>query len=696
MSTNPVVKIARSCESSPEQLTAVCGHSEAVDRLLARNPRASPELLDKLSRSRDKTTREHVAVHPNASKAVVLALARQFPGAFFKNPAFDWLLLEDPDLLFEVGNGLLKNILRRADCPVSFMTWAVVHGDPQQKLAVAMNAESPEGLLRKLVAQGDKAGEAASGHLKLTIAGERVDLEEAFEDCVKTSLGELSSRESASVWRRGLIGPAQWLALKLDARLAVVGTCSLSDLVDGAAPHCAQFLARHADCAVRRLIAKSAHTHPDVLRALASDSDPWVRSAVAGNASTAASIRIELMEVLAKDDWDALRVEVAKSALTHASLLDQLAGDSEQEVLEAVARNLASSPSALERLSRSKKQDVREAVAGNSSTSPEALAMLAKDKLEEIREAVASNPSTPSVMLCELAKDRKIGVRQEAAGNASTPAHVLTQLFEADGLGLMGFDLAHNTAAASLQAASLEALASSDLRSFRRAAAEIAACPAQALERLGKDVESSIRLCVAGNPSASTELLKRLCKDRSKVVRDRAISRLSGLEQLPAGEGVQKALRWQSALRNSAKRFSWKAADPSLGEMSAEALIAMYMQECVDMLLDPAASVVARLMGADGSDVLRIPAERARSAARCSARAVRLLGLCHDKADRADLVKFHRSTDWAERLAVARNTAAPSGLIDALTKDGHRLVALQAETTRCLKVEAAGSLREPV
>ena len=107
------------------------------------------------------------------------------------------------------------------------------------------------------------------------------------------------------------------------------------------------------------------------------------------------------------------------------------------------------------------------------------------------------------------------------------------------------------------------------------------------------------------------------------------------------------------------------------------------------IVLNTAASVVARLLAADVVSALLIPAGRTSAAARSTDRAVRLWGLRHFDAGHADLVKVHRSTDWAERLAVARNPAAPSGVLATLTKDAHRLVALQAEATRCLAMEEA-------
>jgi hypothetical protein len=111
----------------------------------------------------------------------------------------------------------------------------------------------------------------------------------------------------------------------------------------------------------------------------------------------------------------------------------------------------------------------------------------------------------------------------------------------------------------------------------------------------------------------------------------------------------------------------------------------MHQEECLNLLCDPGKSVLARMMGAVRENLFRLPDDKARQAARSPERAVRLLGLCHANADRIDLVKSYRSTDWAQRMAIARNPTTPSGVIDFLINDAHRLVALQAQVTRSFK-----------
>ena len=83
-----------------------------INRMIALHPNASAQLLAKLSQSPDKPTRRNVARNPQTSKEVLLNLAPTFAGEFFLNPAFDFLLMEDPNLLFSLPVGVLKNILK--------------------------------------------------------------------------------------------------------------------------------------------------------------------------------------------------------------------------------------------------------------------------------------------------------------------------------------------------------------------------------------------------------------------------------------------------------------------------------------------------------------------------------------------------------------------------------------------------------
>jgi hypothetical protein len=137
-----------------------------LNRRIALHPSASPELLAKLAQSPDKLTRRNVAMNPQVPTDVLILLAPTFAGEFFRNPVFDFLMLENPNLLFSLPVGVLKNILKREDCPSSFLNWAVKHGDKSHQLAVVSRKDLSKEMLH-LIAKGPsiKAAEMAAGRL---------------------------------------------------------------------------------------------------------------------------------------------------------------------------------------------------------------------------------------------------------------------------------------------------------------------------------------------------------------------------------------------------------------------------------------------------------------------------------------------------------------------------------------------------
>jgi hypothetical protein len=151
-------------------LECIAFRSFKINRSIALHPNTSTELLARLAKSPDKPTRRNVALNPQTPKEILIMLAPTFPGEFYRNPAFDFLLMEDPNLLFSLPVGVLKNILKREDCPDSFINWASNYGDKAHQLAVVSRTEVSKDVLQR-IAEGPhvKAAEIAAGRL---IAGD--------------------------------------------------------------------------------------------------------------------------------------------------------------------------------------------------------------------------------------------------------------------------------------------------------------------------------------------------------------------------------------------------------------------------------------------------------------------------------------------------------------------------------------------
>ncbi len=75
--------------TSPERLTALTKESDALARIVAKNPSAPVGLLRALSHSEDEAVRMGVVLNPFAPYDVLSDLANQFPEVFENNPALE-------------------------------------------------------------------------------------------------------------------------------------------------------------------------------------------------------------------------------------------------------------------------------------------------------------------------------------------------------------------------------------------------------------------------------------------------------------------------------------------------------------------------------------------------------------------------------------------------------------------------------
>ncbi len=135
-----------------QKIDTLLGFFPEFDREIAQRSDLDDVDLRRLSSSTDEPTKHHVALNPNTPSEILLKLAPEFPRAFYKNPAFDWLLLENPDLLFEMKQGVLKHILSLRDCPKSFLQWAARNGSDSEKLVVVRRVDVEDELLEIIVA----------------------------------------------------------------------------------------------------------------------------------------------------------------------------------------------------------------------------------------------------------------------------------------------------------------------------------------------------------------------------------------------------------------------------------------------------------------------------------------------------------------------------------------------------------------
>jgi hypothetical protein len=152
MDADQIEALLRDPDTPDSRLELLLGHSVKSDRMVAVHPRASDAILSRLAQSADRQTRRGVATNPQTPKEILLKLAPTFAGEFFLNPVFDLLLLEDPYLLDALPITVIKNILRRDDCPASLLRWAAAHGGRSHHLALVARSTISRGMLEQIAA----------------------------------------------------------------------------------------------------------------------------------------------------------------------------------------------------------------------------------------------------------------------------------------------------------------------------------------------------------------------------------------------------------------------------------------------------------------------------------------------------------------------------------------------------------------
>ena len=492
MEFSVALTIAKDPKSSSEQLDELYrqayeedGNLEFLYRLLAKNPKASPSLLEELSHDNDWATRKYVVLNPNASKETLVELAPKFQGDFFKNPAFDWLILEDPDLLFKIGaggdlgagseeldsddfivtsTGFFKDILKKADCPesfmrwaakngseqellslvmnpkisvdvlkqladrcdwagivakaivlkepqlladireceggklirgwndgdsdefidvnigqdildkilkspncpVDFMTWASVHGQQREKLALAVNIATPEYILREMLKSDKVVHDAVALHVKICSPLKSFHPMRLFENAIKTAVSELDCHNAREAWKRGWIDAGQWVWLGSEARLHVLGLTEYDFTQEDWQKKYTETVLLVAN--IRR------------------------RKTPIGRSS-------ELDKLNSLDIFEIEKILKLKNPLERAE----------------IAWKPGASENLLSVLSKYKNVDVLIAVAGNSSTPIGILEKLVKNRLPAVRKSLAQNSSTPKELLDILLNDEDYDVRKITA-----------------------------------------------------------------------------------------------------------------------------------------------------------------------------------------------------------------------------------------------------------------------------------------
>ncbi len=465
-------KVVKDPATTEDQLLSVAGISAAVDRLLAKHSNASAALLEELSHSSDKATRKNVVLNPSTPKESLIRLAPQFPGDFFRNPAFDWLLLEDPDLLLEIGGGVLKNMLKRPDCPLCFLNWATSNGSEAEQLAVTMNPEAPASVLDQLASRDGLIAVAAKAHVNSNQRLPRKSLDRIFDESVRSIFLNLDW----DGWRdaRGTLNHAQLPLMSPDVHVHWYSRQATDRLVRDACQrgdvYYLPFAKVEAACRRRslpaRLLGLLHRAAPIDALVKRCTSEEWIeRMAVARNANTPDNILARLTDdanrlvtlqakatIAARHSAFARRTEKLKAlpeAIDLSSLRDELSrrmvikwvGDERLRsvskasvggvpvlTLTPVLAKRYSSEIGLDQLPERVKTAIARTLEAHTGDLNSILSDLANAPDPEIRRVAASSCFTPPETLFSLARDQSVLVRRALAKNPGAIGDILTVL----------------------------------------------------------------------------------------------------------------------------------------------------------------------------------------------------------------------------------------------------------------------------
>ncbi len=293
--------LAQDPEAAPESLLALLDKDIATNRLLAKHPRASSTLLEKLSHCSDKATREAVAENPSAPSETLQKLGAQFPRQLLKNPALDWMVLENPSLFSEIPEDTLAAIAKREDCSPDMLGHlaraghgkgllkSLVQNGSTPNVAVRYLMETePEHLAERYEVPENSISEIktlAQLHVAITGEIEESDALSRFsaaliERLVQTEIGDVTLLSQANVPKTVLDDVIAWNVLVVGSRELALSRPDLPSQI-------LEVLAVTGD---KRLLAgvKKAPNCPDTIKLATSPEDAKLR----------------ILESASQDTWD--------------------------------------------------------------------------------------------------------------------------------------------------------------------------------------------------------------------------------------------------------------------------------------------------------------------------------------------------------------------------------------------------------
>jgi hypothetical protein len=510
-------QLAKNLDSDAVKLASLVGIEDAIDRLIARHPNVDEFTLRKLGSSKDKATRKYVTTNPNSPKEVLLDLASQFPEELLANPIFDLLLLENPNLLEEMPLSTLRSLLKRDICPNAFLTWVGNIEDKGVQLSLAMNADTPKSVLKKLTGvENNEVAEAARLHVSLSGKVED-DWEKIFNDAVITAVKCRKRTAKQEALKLALLSLFVELPLRLNKGVMLIPNAGrvLAKLMFTPSVKLT-ILAQSDDRITREALASNQNTPIRILKKLAQDKSRSVSSAVLDNMNAS----------------DALRITWLKHSISDN--ISGIVGDGTYWNRARAAKKV-NSVNLIKELAKTEDSAILTGLASNPNTPVEMLEQLANSGQWNVDCCVAANPNTPVDMLKQLAEENDTLLNYVIADNPNWPLSVLERITpDADAVYVMRRVSEHQNASEKLRIRLAGHIGSKPTDSINeKDNTWVATNPyipdivferwivyvAKSLDRNYDNRYERLLKALLGNPKLSTEIIERLLENKSKTIR---------------------------------------------------------------------------------------------------------------------------------------------------------------------------------
>ncbi|MDY6804460.1 MAG: HEAT repeat domain-containing protein [Cyanobacteriota bacterium] len=475
---------------------------------IARHPRASAKLLERLAGDSDAEVRQEVARNLNAPLEQ---------------------LAEDSDATVRLA--VAGNPNTSEDLRVRLLEELAAGSDVEIRAEIARDPQTPIYLLEQLAPEvtGEEiwilkalAGNPSTPASILETLGQ-VDPHSNFGNLILTALARNPRAPAKVLEALGGLEPEiyfqnWWVRIALGNNPAVPEARRLEYLEET--------IARREG---REAIAKNPNTPTFILERLVEQAPGWL-GYIASNPNTPLS----LLKRAAESTKNSVLENVATNPNTPPALLEELALKGKTTVREAVFKHSALDALAVYRIQlqleeREKHRQAYQTLVRHTSI-PQAFAEVAKSGDSDDRLYIAGSCKTPVSVMELLATDQDENVRRTLAENCSLPLDLRLQLTRDPSYGVRA-SLAKERYRFSTPVEVLETLAADESEYVRAVVAGKRETPSSVLENLAHDESQKVRRAVVRNPNTPIVILKEMARNNPELKEGMLQRKPSGNEE---------------------------------------------------------------------------------------------------------------------------------------------------------------------